>query len=163
MSEIKDINSIKNNSETNENNANSNPAEPVKNLFLSKKIISTEKSEKEDQNKLLNKKIARFKIEKEDENTNNKSPNNVDINDGRWAKEEHIKFIEGIVQFGINWKKVKTLISTRTTVQVRSHAQKFFQKLKGVKDDNLGINFTSDSIYNIKDMVNNIKSVNKNY
>ena len=146
-----------------ENNTNSNQAEHVKNLFMSKKFISTEKPEKENPKQFLSKKVARFKVEKEAENDNNKSSENIEKNDGRWAKEEHEKFIEGIVQFGINWKKVKTLISTRTAVQVRSHAQKFFLKLKSIKDDNLGIDFTSDSINNIRDMVNHIKSVKKNY
>ena len=160
MSEKKDIIS---NYINNENITNSNPAESGKNLFVSKKIISDGKLEKENPNQFLNKKIARFKVEKEVENTNNKSPDNMDSNDGRWSKEEHEKVIEGIIQFGINWKKVKTLINTRTPVQVRSHAQKFYQKLKKIKDDNLGIDFTSDSISNIKDMVNHIKLVNQNY
>ena len=53
-----------------------------------------------------------------------------DTNEGRWTKEEHDKFLDGIVQYGANWKKIKKLISTRTAIQVRSHAQKFYRKLK---------------------------------
>ena len=95
--------------------------------------------------------------------TKKKTSENIDVNEGRWTKEEHNKFLDGIVQFGINWKKVKTLINSRTSIQVRSHAQKFYQKLKMCKDDVLGIDFTLESICNIKDMINQIKSVKVNY
>ena len=44
-------------------------------------------------------------------------------------------------------------------MQTRSHAQKFYQKLKMCKDDELSIDFTLDSINNIKDMINQIKSI----
>ena len=39
----------------------------------------------------------------------------------------------------------------------------FFLKLKRVKDEQLGIDFTSDNIDNIKEMINHIKSVNSDY
>ena len=91
----------------------------------------------------------------------NKSSDNFIFNEGRWSEEEHKKFLEGIVIYGINWKKVKTFIQTRTNTQVRSHAQKFFYKMKICKDESLGIDFTSNTIRNIKDMVNQIK--NNNY
>ena len=55
------------------------------------------------------------------------------------------------------------LIKTRTANQVRSLAQKFFLKLKQVKDEQLGIDFTSDNINSIRDMINNIKSINCDY
>ena len=88
---------------------------------------------------------------------------NIIINEGRWSKDEHDKFLEGIVLYGTKWKKVKTLIETRTSVQVRSHAQKFFNKMKGCKDECLGIDFTSSSVCNIRDMINQIKNRNYNY
>ena len=49
---------------------------------------------------------------------------------GRWTKEEHNKFIEGIIKFGNDWKKVQKYVSTRTSTQARSHAQKFLLKLR---------------------------------
>ena len=63
---------------------------------------------------------------------------NIEINNdngskfssGRWSKEEHIKFIEGILEHGNEWKKVQQIIGTRTSTQARSHAQKFFLKMK---------------------------------
>ena len=48
---------------------------------------------------------------------------------GRWSKEEHHRFIEGLTKFGKNWKKVEEHIGTRTGAQIRSHAQKFFIRL----------------------------------
>ena len=59
-------------------------------------------------------------------------------------------------------EKVYKLIKSRTLIQIRSHAQKFFIKLKSYKNGQLGINFTSDSVKSIKDMINQIKSINKN-
>ena len=46
---------------------------------------------------------------------------------------------------------------SRTTAQIRSHGQKFFNKMKTCKDDYLGIDFTFESIKNIRDMINQIK------
>ena len=82
---------------------------------------------------------------------------------GRWKFKEHIQFLEGLDKYGVNWKKICPLIKTRTANQVRSHAQKFFLKLKQVKDEQLGIDFTSDNINSIRDMINNIKSINCDY
>ena len=77
--------------------------------------------------------------------------------------KEHLQFLEGLEKYGIKWKKVNTLIKTRTTTQIRSHAQKFFLRLKRVKDEQLGIDFTTNNIDNIKEMINHIKSVNSDY
>lgn len=49
---------------------------------------------------------------------------------GRWTKEEHQRFIDGVKKFGKNWKQVEEYVGTRTGAQVRSHAQKFFNKLE---------------------------------
>mmetsp|Transcript_6185 Transcript_6185/g.19708 ORF Transcript_6185/g.19708 Transcript_6185/m.19708 type:complete len:441 (+) Transcript_6185:128-1450(+) len=48
---------------------------------------------------------------------------------GRWTDEEHDMFIQGLKMFGKEWKKIATLVKTRTVVQVRTHAQKYFQKM----------------------------------
>jgi len=48
-------------------------------------------------------------------------------------------------------------------MQVRSHAQKFYQKMKICKDEILGIDFTLNSVCNIRDMINQIKNNNINY
>jgi SHAQKYF class myb-like DNA-binding protein len=47
---------------------------------------------------------------------------------GRWTAEEHNAFLRGLKIFGREWKKVVTCIPTRTSAQIRSHAQKYFAK-----------------------------------
>ena len=128
-------------------------------IFVTEKILMNKKSNlKDSQVKFITKKS--FNERKE---YKKKSSENFIFNEGRWTKEEHEKFLEGIVLYGINWKKIKTLIETRTLMQVRSHAQKFFYKMKTCKDESLGINFTSNTIHNIRDMINQIKNNNSNY
>lgn len=53
---------------------------------------------------------------------------------GRWTNEEHRAFLEGLKEFGREWKKVATRIPTRTSAQIRSHAQKYFAKLQREQD-----------------------------
>ncbi|ETV94789.1 hypothetical protein H310_11744 [Aphanomyces invadans] len=51
------------------------------------------------------------------------------INGGRWTDEEHESFLAGLQEHGREWKKVAAKIKTRTSAQIRSHAQKYFAKL----------------------------------
>ena len=98
---------------------------------------------------------------------------------GRWTKEEHNKFIEGIIKFGNDWKKVQKYVSTRTSTQARSHAQKFLLKLRNSDffkkkniDKNLSWaktiqfiknNFTNEELENIlKNVHCNINNYNCN-
>lgn len=48
---------------------------------------------------------------------------------GRWTREEHLAFVKGLELYGKGWKKIAGLIKTRTVVQIRTHAQKYFLKL----------------------------------
>lgn len=48
---------------------------------------------------------------------------------GRWTKEEHEAFLGALQMYGKEWKKVAAKVKTRTVVQTRTHAQKYFQKL----------------------------------
>ena len=48
---------------------------------------------------------------------------------GRWTEREHDLFKQGLELYGKEWKKVAELVSTRTVVQTRTHAQKYFQRL----------------------------------
>mmetsp|Transcript_27718 Transcript_27718/g.51765 ORF Transcript_27718/g.51765 Transcript_27718/m.51765 type:complete len:464 (+) Transcript_27718:171-1562(+) len=54
---------------------------------------------------------------------------------GRWTPDEHRLFLEGIMLYGKDWKKMQPLIKTRTLVQIRTHAQKVFKKI-GLKKMN---------------------------
>ena len=70
-------------------------------------------------------------------------------NTGRWLAEEHEVFLQGLDLHGKQWKKIAVMIKTRSVVQVRTHAQKYFQKLlKGEKkeDGQLGKDRTSSII-----------------
>jgi SHAQKYF class myb-like DNA-binding protein len=63
------------------------------------------------------------------------SPNTTNNSEkvGRWSDQEHEVFLEGLTKYGKQWKTIATLIGTRTVVQVRTHAQKYFQKMEKSK------------------------------
>ena len=125
--------------------------EPAKSLKISSpKTISTQISL--DSKKSSNKSIKLNKPKKSPKNeVSNNSPNdsilenyeiqlNISSKDeenkecnfqtGKWTDEEHEKFIEGILNYGNEWKKVQQIIKTRSSTQARSHAQKFFLRIK---------------------------------
>lgn len=52
---------------------------------------------------------------------------------GRWTEEEHALFVQLLRQEGRNWKAIADAIPSRTVIQIRTHAQKFFQKLEKVR------------------------------
>jgi len=54
---------------------------------------------------------------------------------GRWTKEEHEAFLKALKMYGKEWKKVAAKVKTRTVVQTRTHAQKYFQKLQKARSD----------------------------
>jgi SHAQKYF class myb-like DNA-binding protein len=53
---------------------------------------------------------------------------------GRWTEQEHTAFLEGLEKHGKQWKTIATMIGTRSVVQVRTHAQKYFQKMERKKN-----------------------------
>ncbi|CAE7835938.1 RVE1, partial [Symbiodinium microadriaticum] len=57
---------------------------------------------------------------------------------GRWTPDEHRLFLEGIMLYGKDWKKMQPLIKTRSLVQIRTHAQKVFKKI-GLKKIGAGL------------------------
>ncbi|KAL7469912.1 hypothetical protein ACHAXS_010161 [Conticribra weissflogii] len=62
-------------------------------------------------------------------NVLDKNSNTSENVSGRWTAEEHEAFLAGLKIYGREWKKVANCIPTRTSAQIRSHAQKYFAKL----------------------------------
>mmetsp|Transcript_1818 Transcript_1818/g.2873 ORF Transcript_1818/g.2873 Transcript_1818/m.2873 type:complete len:282 (+) Transcript_1818:127-972(+) len=65
----------------------------------------------------------------------NKGATTGSENTGRWTPEEHALFLKGLELYGKGWKNISLLVKTRSVVQIRTHAQKYF--LKQQKDGNI--------------------------
>lgn len=72
--------------------------------------------------------------EKIDPNTPGRVVDTGSEHTGRWTKEEHEAFLSALHTYGKEWKKVAAKVKTRTVVQTRTHAQKYFQKLSKSMD-----------------------------
>jgi SHAQKYF class myb-like DNA-binding protein len=64
---------------------------------------------------------------------------------GRWTEQEHTVFLEGLEKHGKQWKTIAAMIGTRSVVQVRTHAQKYFQKMERKKNASSTSIWSSDS------------------
>lgn len=94
-------------------------------------------------------------------------------NNGRWEKSEHLRFLAGCLLYKNNWKKVETYVRTRTSTQIRSHAQKYLKKLekkyfpknyKNSSPNDSLLDADTNNDLNRKDNINNnnIKDININ-
>ena len=75
---------------------------------------------------------------------------------GRWQQDEHQRFIEAILKYGNEWKLVQKHVGTRSSTQARSHAQKFFVKIKRSNMFDFNIDFSKNSIKALHSLANNL-------
>ena len=125
-------------SENNLLNSNNNQT-PMKKIFFQLYNMNLNKSENSDKQKKKQKtkKEINFKkkvnINYKQKQTIKKNSSNKDYSTGRWQMDEHERFIDGVIKYGNNWRLVQKYVGTRSGTQTRSHAQKFFEKLKRSK------------------------------
>ena len=124
----------KNNFKNHPKNSNFNITNILPNISKNDtNILETEKKVNSFQN------LIELKNEEEEIIPSSKASDS-EFNFGRWTDEEHHLFIKGILEFGSEWKMVQKIIKTRSSIQARSHAQKFFLKINnGIKRKNLSI------------------------
>ena len=47
-----------------------------------------------------------------------------------WTQDEHRKFVQALQMYDRDWKKIETYVGTKSVIQIRSHAQKYFLKVQ---------------------------------
>ena len=98
--------------------------------------LSNQEKENEKKNQKPKKEIIikkRLKFNYKQRQMLNKKGMNKNYVAGRWLIDEHQRFIDGVIKYGNNWRQVQKYVGTRSGTQTRSHAQKFFEKLKRSK------------------------------
>ena len=71
----------------------------------------------------------------QEESSGNVATENSKATKGRWTNEEHDRFIDALRAYGKDWYRVEAHIGgTRSSAQIRSHAQKFISKLEKEPD-----------------------------
>ncbi|OQR92706.1 hypothetical protein ACHHYP_03341 [Achlya hypogyna] len=73
---------------------------------------------------------AKSETEREQDESHMRDSISGDSSTGRWTTDEQEAFVEGLNTHGKDWKKIAAMIPTRTLMQIRTHAQKYFKKME---------------------------------
>ncbi|XP_027926928.1 protein REVEILLE 3-like isoform X3 [Vigna unguiculata] len=66
----------------------------------------------------------------EDPNKKVRKPYTITKSRENWTDHEHDKFLEALHLFDRDWKKIEAFVGSKTVIQIRSHAQKYFMKVQ---------------------------------
>ncbi|KAL3615670.1 hypothetical protein CASFOL_041331 [Castilleja foliolosa] len=66
----------------------------------------------------------------DDPNKKIRKPYTITKSRESWTDQEHEKFIEALQLFDRDWKKIEAFVGSKTAIQIRSHAQKYFLKVQ---------------------------------
>ncbi|XP_041009907.1 protein REVEILLE 6 isoform X2 [Juglans microcarpa x Juglans regia] len=66
----------------------------------------------------------------EDANKKIRKPYTITKSRESWTEPEHDKFLEALQLFDRDWKKIEAFVGSKTVIQIRSHAQKYFMKVQ---------------------------------
>ncbi|KAJ7975332.1 Protein REVEILLE 7 [Quillaja saponaria] len=64
----------------------------------------------------------------------------------KWTEEEHQRFLEALKLYGRAWRQIEEHVGTKSAVQIRSHAQKFFSKVVRESNSNAEISIKPTEI-----------------
>lgn len=127
--------------------------EEIPNLYDQEQMDSLTIETKKDLNETISDSEEEDNLINEDVNPSSKLPKSKDRNQaterGRWTEKEHQRFLEGLLLYINDWKMIHKHIGTRSATQARSHAQKFFIKIRrSIKDPYDSVN-TKATIYQL--------------
>ncbi|RWW77025.1 hypothetical protein BHE74_00014856 [Ensete ventricosum] len=66
----------------------------------------------------------------EDPNKKVRKPYTITKSRESWTEQEHDKFLEALQLFDRDWKKIEAFVGSKSVIQIRSHAQKYFLKVQ---------------------------------
>ncbi|WOL18972.1 protein REVEILLE 6-like isoform X2 [Canna indica] len=66
----------------------------------------------------------------EDPGKKTRKPYTITKSRESWTEQDHDKFLEALQLFDRDWKKIEAFVGSKTVIQIRSHAQKYFLKVQ---------------------------------